>query len=271
MDVSAKADRAGRRVENNDALDRAVRVGLVCYGVLHLLVAWLAARLALGGGGNPSAQSALGTLAQNTAGRISLFVVAIGFAVLAVWQVVETIGGHRGSDGLTRLGKRVASGVRAVVFVALGVSAFKEALSGGSGSSGTDSMTARLLSMPGGQVVVALIGVGVLVAAAALGYAGISGTFTEMLTRGGRTGSLGTAITWTGRVGYVGKAVALGVVGGLFVWAGWTHDPNKSGGLDQALHELLQEPFGRGIVVVIAVGIASFGVFCFGWARHVDT
>lgn len=271
MDVSAKAGKAGRRVQHNDALDRAVRIGLLCYGVLHLLVAYLAARLALGGSSNPSAQSALGSLAQNTAGRIALFVVAIGFAALAVWQAVVAFRGHRTSDGLTRLGKRVASGVRAVVFAALTVSSFREALSGGSGSGGTDSTTARLLSMPGGQAVVALIGAGVLVAAVGLGYAGVSGTFTEKLTRGGQKGSLGTAIIWTGRIGYVGKAVALGVVGALFVWAGWTHDPNKSGGLDQALHELLQEPFGRGIVVVIAVGIASFGVFCFGWARHVDT
>ena len=271
MDVTAKANRAGRRAEHSDTLDRAVRAGLVCYGVMHLLLAFLAAKLALAGQGSPSAQNAMSQLAQNTAGRVVLFVVAVGFLALAVWQLVETIGGHRTSEDKKRVAKRIGSGVRTVVFVVLAISAFHLATSSSSSSGGTDSMTARLLSMPGGQVVVALIGVGVLVAAGALGVAAVTGSFTEKLTPGGQHGPLGAAIVWSGRIGYGGKAIALAVVGALFVWAGWTHDPKKSAGLGQALHQVLQEPFGRGIVMVIAVGIACFGVFCFGWARNLDT
>lgn len=272
MDVTAKANRAGRRAEHSDTLDRGVRVGLVCYGVMHLLVAWLAAKLALAGHGSPSAQNALSRLAQNTAGRACLFVVAVGFVALALWQLSEAIGGHRTADGLVRVVKRVASGVKTVVFVVLAISAFRLATASGSGSSGgTDSMTATLMSMPGGTVAVALIGVGVLVAAGALGVAAVTGTFTKKLTVGGRHGSLGSAIVWTGRLGYGGKAIALGVVGALFVWAAWTHDPKKSAGLGQALHQVLQEPFGQAIVLLIAAGIACFGVFCFGWSRHLDT
>ena len=85
MDVSTKVDEAGRRAERSDALDRTVRVGLVGYGVMHLLIAWLAARLVFGGGGNASAQGALGTLAQTTPGRVTLFLLGVGFAALAVW------------------------------------------------------------------------------------------------------------------------------------------------------------------------------------------
>ncbi|HET7355994.1 MAG TPA: DUF1206 domain-containing protein [Nocardioidaceae bacterium] len=271
MEVTAKADEAGRRAERSDTLDRAVRVGLVGYGVMHLLIAWLAARLVFGGGGNASAQGALGTLAQTTPGRVTLYVVGVGFAALAVWQLIEAVGGHRSADGAERWAKRGGSAVKVIVYGVLSVSSFTIAAGAGSGSGGTDSMTATLLSMPGGQVVVALIGVGVLVAAGVLGYVGASGSFTDKLTARGRSGSVGSAIIWSGRIGYLGKAVALAIVGGLFVWAGWTHDPHKSGGLDQALHQVLQAPLGQGVVMVIAVGIACFGVFCFGWARNLDT
>lgn len=271
MDVTAKANRAGRRAEHSDALDRAVRAGLVGYGVMHLLIAWLAARLVFGGGGNASAQGALGTLAQTTPGRVTLFLLGVGFAALAVWQLVEAVGGHRASDGAERLLKRGGSAVKVVVYGVLSGSSFTIAAGAGSGGGGTDSMTAKLLSMPFGQVVVALVGVGVLVAAGALAYVGISGSFTEKLTARGQRGSAGTAIVWSGRIGYLGKAVALAIVGALFVWAGWTHDPHKSGGLDQALHQVLQQPLGQAVVMVIAVGIACFGVFCFGWARNLDT
>ena len=34
------------------------------------------------------------------------------------------------------------------------------------------------------------------------------------------------------------------IVGGLFVYAAITHDAKKSGGLDQALFEVLDQPFG---------------------------
>jgi hypothetical protein len=271
MDVSTKADEAGRRAEHSDALDRTVRVGLVGYGVMHLLIAWLAARLVFDGGSNASAQGALGTLARTTPGRVTLWVVGVGFAALALWQLIEAVGGHRRADGAERWVKRGGSAIKVVVYGVLGVSAFKVAAGSGSGGSGTDSLTAKLLSMPAGQVVVALIGVGVLVAAGVLAYVGVSGSFTDKLTARGQRGSVGSAIVWSGRIGYLGKAVALAIVGALFVWAGWTHDPHKSGGLDQALHQVLQEPLGQGIVMVIAVGIACFGVFCFGWARHLDT
>ena len=44
--------------------------------------------------------------------------------------------------------------------------------------------------------------------------------------------------------GYTAKGVALVIIGLLFLSAAWTHDPDKSGGLDQALSKLLQQPFG---------------------------
>ena len=81
-------------------MDHAVRVGLVSYGVVHLLLAWLALRLALGnGGGSASSQGALHQLAKTTVGRLSLYVVAAGFVALVVWQFLEAVWGHRDEDG----------------------------------------------------------------------------------------------------------------------------------------------------------------------------
>ncbi|MGZ8771474.1 MAG: DUF1206 domain-containing protein, partial [Aeromicrobium sp.] len=73
-----------------------------------------------------------------------------------------------------------------------------------------------------------------------------------------------------GKIGYVSKGIALLIVGGLFLGAAWTHDPDKSGGLDQALRELLDRPFGSLMLGVIAFGIGCYGLFCFARARHLD-
>lgn len=64
------------------------------------------------------------------------------------------------------------------------------------------------------------------------------------------------------------KAVALGVLGVLFVLAAVQHDAEQAGGLDSALKALLELPAGPVVLTAVGVGIAAFGIYCFGRARH---
>jgi hypothetical protein len=271
MNATQEAGAVGRRADNSDLLDHAVRIGLICYGVVHLLVAWLAAQLALGSGeGSASSQGALSQLAEQPFGSVLLWVVAFGFFALVVWQLVEAAVGHRDEDGKARVAKRLGSGLKVVLYGALGVSALQVATGAGSGGGGTDTMTARLMRLPFGSVLVAAVGIAVIGFAVRLAYKGLSEEFTERLDVDGHTGTSGRAFVTFGKVGYVSKGVALTVVGGLFVWAAVAHDPDKSGGLDQALRTVLHQPYGPALLLAIAAGIACFGVYCFAWARHLD-
>ena len=101
-------------------------------------------------------------------------------------------------------------------------------------------------------------------------YFGLARNFRETMSRQGRTGRLGKAYVVLGVVGYVSRGIAIGLVGALFVYAALTHDPQKSGGLDQALQDVLAQPFGGPALVLMALGLACFGLFCFAWARHID-
>ena len=53
----------------------------------------------------------------------------------------------------------------------------------------------------------------------------------------------------------------------LFGWAAITYDPKKAGGMDAALSTIRDQPFGTVLLVIMALGIACFGVYCFVWAR----
>ena len=75
-------------------------------------------------------------------------------------------------------------------------------------------------------------------------------------------------VTRLGQVGYPGKGVALGVVGGLFVWAAITFDPEKASGLDGALRTILDAPFGQFLLTLVALGIAAFGAYLLVRARY---
>jgi hypothetical protein len=271
MDVSTRAEQTGRRADDSHWMDTAVRVGLVSYGVVHLIIAWLAVRLVLGdSSGSASQQGALQQLASNPVGQVSLYVVAVGFVALVLWQGLEAIWGHRDEDGGKRTFKRVVSGAKVVLYGSLAFSALKTATGSGSSGGGTDGLTARLMRLPAGPLLVGAVGLGVLAVAGFLAYRGLAEKFRSKLQAEGQTGKDGRAIVLCGKIGYVGKAVALAVVGALFLYAAVTEDPQKSGGLDVALRKLLSEPFGGPMLLLVALGFACYGVFCFAWARHLD-
>ena len=270
MNASIQAPSAGRGQDGSEWLDNAVRVGLVSYGVVHLIIAWLTVRLAFGdSGGSASSQGAMQQLGQNTAGRVTLYVVALGFLALVVWQVVEAGWGHRDREGTKRTLARAGSLGKVVVYVALGASAARTA-SGSSSGGGTHGVTASLMSLPAGPLIVAAVGAVTLVVAGVIAYRGVSESFRDDLRASGQTGTDGSTYVLLGKVGHLSKAAAIALVGVLFGYAALTHDPNKSGGLDQALHKLLQQPFGAPMLVVVALGFACYGLFCFAWARHLD-
>lgn len=273
MDIAQRTDSAGRQASNSDWMDHAVRAGFVAYGVVHLLIGWLALQLAFGEReGSASSKGALQQLAEQPFGQAMVWLVAVGMLLLVVWKVLEAAFGHREEDGGKRLRKRAVSAGKAVLYGAIGVSAVRVATGSGSSGkkSGTDSTTAKLMDLPAGQVIVVLVGLAII------GYGGYmlvkswTEKFAENLDAEGKGGQTGRAYLMFGKVGYAAKGIAIGVVGGLFVYAGVTHEADKSGGLDQALHKVLEQPFGPFLLGAIAVGIICYGLFCFARARHLS-
>ena len=260
------------RADQSPALDRGIRVGIVTYGVMHLLIALIAFQMVIGqaGGEKASGSGAFAELAKSGFGRVVLWVMVLGFLMLVVWQAIEAAIGHRDDDGGKRTYKRVVSADKAVLYAALGLSALSTAMNGaggGSGGSSADSLTGKLMSAPGGQVLVVLVGLAIIGTGGALAYRGWEEKVANPLDAGAQ-GDRRRAIVSLGKVGYIAKGAALAAVGVLVVIAGIRHNAQRSGGLDAALHELLQQPLGDVLVGAVALGLAAFGLYCFAWARY---
>jgi hypothetical protein len=267
--TASTADRAG----NSDALENLARVGLIAYGVVHLLIAWLALQLAWGGGGESADQSgALTTLAEQPLGRPLLWVLALGLLALALWQLAEVLRhrhrlqgtGDARKKAVTRIVKSVA---KAVIFLALAVLAFRFATGGGQSSSGQQQTVSGVFAWPGGRFLVGiaalvLIGVGCYHV-----YKGVTKHFMKEIDTARAPAAQQRVIERLGQVGYPAKGVALALVGGLLGWAAITFDPAKATGLDGALRTVLDAPFGKWLLSLVALGIAAYGVFCFFRAR----
>jgi hypothetical protein len=62
--------------------------------------------------------------------------------------------------------------------------------------------------------------------------------------------------------------VAFVIIGALVGVAALTSQPARAEGLDAALKTLASQPFGPVLLVIVALGLASYGVFCFFDARY---
>jgi hypothetical protein len=261
---------ASRQVRGNRGYPVLVTVGLVSYGVVHLLIAWIALRIAWGGGGDASQQGALSALSKTGAGPVLLAVIALGMLALTLWQVMEAVFGHgrvaQQHDEARRTRKRLSSAGRAVVYLLLGVSAARLVLGAGSSKGQEESLTSRLMGVPLGRVLVVVVAAAILAVGISQVVRGVKHKFTEDLS-GDRT----RATLALGAAGYVAKGVALGVVAGLFAYAAITYQPKKAGGLDDALHTVSSQPLGSVLLTVLALGFAAFGLYCFVWSRNART
>ena len=262
------AEQAGDRAVNSRPFRILVTVGLITYGIVHILVGWIALQIAwgLGGGsGEASQQGALAELAQQPVGVVILWLTVLGLFAMTAWQAAEAAWGHRDRpEGFKRIRKRLASVGRALTYAAIALAAIS-ALRGASqsGDQKQEGWTARLLGMPLGRILVALVGVVIIVLAVRQVIKGVKRKFTEDLS-----GGVSAGVQRLGQIGYISKGVAMVVIGGLFGWAALTYDASKAGGLDDALRTINSAPLGSVLLTVVALGLVCFGVFCFFWARR---
>ncbi|MGI5178460.1 DUF1206 domain-containing protein [Dactylosporangium sp. CA-152071] len=262
------ADTAHRATQS-DLFKNLTKVGFVGYGLLHLALAWVAAQIAFGEAGQEGDQSgAFQKLAEQPFGKLLLWFVLICLVALAIWQVALAIWGHRDVQGKERIWERVASAGRVVIYAALAWTAGK-VITGAPSSSANQQQqfTAGIMAKPAGVWLVGLIGLGVLAFGAGMLWYGWKRKFERKLNFGAANPKTRKAATRAGQIGYIAKGVAFGIVGVLLLQAAITNDPAKSRGLDAALHTLVAQPFGKFLLLAVAVGVAAFGVYCFFQAR----
>src|SRR5687767_8008528 len=270
------AQGTARKAANSDALENLARIGLIAYGLVHLLVAWLALQLAwFGGGGESADQSgAMATVAESPVGKPLLWVLAIGLIARAAWQAAGVLRWRRGwsASGKERTKALRKSGnalVKAVLYVALAVLAIRFATGDPKSSSQSQQeTTAGVFDWPGGQFLVGLAGLVLIGAGAWHIRKGLNKHFLKQIDTSKASPSATRLVTRLGQIGFPGKGIALAGVGGLLIWAAVTFDPAKAQGLDGALRGALELPFGRILLTLVAVGIAAFGAFCFVRARY---
>jgi hypothetical protein len=258
------------RAADSKPLEYLARGGFICYGIIHLLVAWVALQVAFGHSGKESDQSgALRTLAAQPLGKTLVIIVVIGMVALAIWQALEAAIGESIEQDKEAIAERVVSGVRAIVYLSLawtGVKVVRGA--NASVSNSQQNTTSHLMSSTGGRWLVGLIGLVIVGVGIGLVAYGVTKRFQRHLNTAQMSISVRKATRRLGILGYTAKGSAYAIAGVLVVVAAVTSDAAKAGGLDSALKTLAGRSYGPWLLGLIALGFAAFGVYCFSQARY---
>jgi hypothetical protein len=265
-----EARATARRAASSKWLERLTRIGLIGYGVTHLIVGWIALQIAFGKATKEGDQGgAFKTLASQPAGKFLLTVVIMGLAAMTIWQLLEAAVGHVEDSGKERVFERIGSAFKAVFY---GYLAFKAAsvLSGSGKSSGDQQQkaTSSMLDNTGGRLLVGAVGITIAVVGLGMIWYGVTKKFEKHLKRGQMSGKERSAARGLGIAGYAAKGTVYGTLGVLVLVAALQHKPDESRGLDGSLKTLAEQPAGDFLLVGVAIGLAAYGVFCLFQARY---
>ena len=260
-------------VEHSRWVERSGRFGLAMKGISYLLVAVLALKVAVGGGGQTEdRQGALQTVADEPFGWALILLVGLGFGCYALWRFVQAVFDRDDEgDDAEGIAKRTSDLAKGALYAVLAVATFGIlAGSGGGGSQEEDKATAVVLDLPLGRWLVGLGGLAIVGAGAFNAYRAVSGSFRKELREEAMHAAARPWYIAFGVVGHLARAVVFALIGFFLLRAAWQYDPDEAIGLDEALQKLAGESYGAFLLGSVALGLAAYGLFCLVQARYRD-
>jgi hypothetical protein len=256
------------REHTDDWVERAGKLGLSSRGVVYCVLGFLVVAMARGDRAEQTDQrGALAEIAERPLGEVLLAVLVVGFVAYAAWRLARSIHGEGGKE--PNAGQRLMDVGKAAIYLALAYSGFRLLMGDSSSSGGQDgaqTMTARLMTEQSwGRTAVGLAGVGIAAYGAWQIWRGVSQKFRKRLDE--TFGPEQQATVKLGVVGHVGRGAVIIVIGWLVLRAALDFDPNQPVGVDAAIREVLQAPYGTALAIAMAIGLAAFGLYSFGEAR----
>jgi hypothetical protein len=243
------------------------RAGYGARGIVFLMIAGLALFSGIAGG-EADTESALETILQQPFGRIWIGLIGLGLAGFVVWRLAQALANADGHDENAKgYIIRVAMFGSAITYAGLAMTALTLALAYGSnsGSGGEAGLAAWIMSQPFGRYLAALTGLGFVVGGLVTSIKGLRRGFGKYLDLDADSNSPAVLISI---YGLVARGVVFAIVGGFFVYAAFTVNPEQAGGTAEALAWVRQLPFGSVVYGVVALGLGAFGLYNFVEARY---
>lgn len=272
VDNARSHARAARR-KASPFIEKFARFGYAAKGVVYVIVGGLAAMAAAGNGGDTTgSRGALDTIAHQPFGWVLLGLVALGLAGYSMWQFIRAVEDpeNEGTDKKA-IAKRIAFFISGVVHFGLvwyAISIIMGSARGGGDDSGTQSLSARVMSYPMGQLLVGAAGVIIFGYGIAQLVRAFKSKLGDQLHLGQLEDKTRRFVIQVSRFGIAARGVVFGIMGTFLALAAYHENPNQAKGIAGALETLQEQPYGPWLLGIVALGLIGYGVFQFVQARY---
>lgn len=274
-EVKAAIAEQGSRVAEATAprIEMLARVGFASKAMLYIVVGVLAVRAAAGIGGRMTGtKGALREIVDHPFGKTLLLLMGVGLLGYALWRVIQGFADpeRKGTDakGLALRGSYVGRGV---LHGYLAVQAFRIATERDGGSqdgAAAKQASSQAMHLPFGEWLVILGGAGVVCFGLYQVYRAWASKLDEQLDFPRLRREAGEWAVPVSRFGIAARGVVFIMIGTLLVAAGRRHDPSQAGGIGEAFAALERAPYGRAVLLVVALGMVAYGAYVAIQARY---
>jgi hypothetical protein len=245
-------------------IEKLARFGFAAKGVVYGVVGILAVMAAFGTGGKTTdTNGALQTIAAQPFGQFLLLLVAVGLVGYVLWRLVQAARNPENKG----IASRIGSVISAVIYGSLAVNA--AALAIGSSARNSDNSeqdwTVFLLQQPFGQWLVAVVGAIIIGLGFYQFYQAYRAKFRQHLDLSELDRQQQNLIVNVSKLGIAARGIVFAIIGFFLIQAARQSNPNQVRGLDGVLQSLAQQPFGKFLLAIVAIGLIAYGNI--GWSK----
>lgn len=236
--------------------------GYAAKGVVHATVGYLAAKAAIGEGGRiTGSEGAVQELSRSPVGGAPLIILAVGLLCHGIFRLLGAFADleNEGSEGYG-LAKRTGYFGGGLAYTGLALFAFG-VLGSGAGDGG-EAMTAQVLSIPFGRLLIGALGVSIVVAGIFQWISAVNRWYAAKFQLDGYPATKRRWIEGIARTGLISRGVVMTLIGWFVIQAALQSDSSETKGTGGALRTLSEQPFGPWILGITAVGLVCYGFHC---------
>jgi hypothetical protein len=245
------------------------RVGYATRGLIYFVIGLLTFLLAFGyGAKTPDQQGAIAMIGKQPFGAELLWMVLVGLVCYSLWGLIRAVFNPlRKAHDVKGYAVRVGYFISAVAYATLVLPTYG-LISGGSNPAQTgvqqdqiQKFVASILALPLGKWLVGFIGIIVILVGIYHFTQGFVRVFEKQILMVKLTPVQLKRVNFLGRFGTMSRGIIFSLIGMFLVYAAYMSNSKLAKGFDSTLTSILQQPYGRWFMGVIALGLISLGLY----------